>query len=85
MEWVVFSMELSLSLPMSMEEVWTPKSQKGGYGKGPKGEYFKGLPVPIVTLGMSGEAIPEATVEHKVLLKRSYVEGAHDAMKLVKS
>lgn len=93
MEWVDFSMDLSLSLSMdlsmSMVDGWTQKpsegSKKGGYGKGPKGEYATGSAVPIATLSMGDESIPEATVDHKILLKRSYVEDGHDAMKLAKN
>ena len=79
---VDFSLDLSLSLSMSMEDGWTPKSKKDGYGKG---EYSEGSHVPIVVLAMGDESIPEATVERKVLLKRSYVEDGRDDMKLVKA
>ena len=82
---VDFSIDLSLSLSMSMEDGWTPKSKKDGKGKGHKGEYSEGSHVPIVVLAMGDESIPEATVERKVLLKRSYVEDGRDDMKLVKA
>lgn len=78
MEWVDFSMSLSMSLSMSMP------SKKDA--KGPKGDYGQELSLAIVA---GDETIPEVAsdgvVDHKILMKRSHVEDAHGAMKLVKA
>ena len=69
MEWGDFSMELvSISMSMSMMPLGSTKTSKG-----PKGDY-----------GSIPEIPSDTTMDYQLLTKRSHVEDAHAAMKLVK-